>query len=316
MVRIGYFRDRSNLHQYIEQELRYLHTDDIKVARIKYDNELLFSAIYKKLYRKQSIEILLTALYNPSQNRIAERLNRTLFQLVRVILIDAGLPQTLWGEAIYYVIYIINLMPKKDKKSLYKKQYGNKPEAIYLKPFGCLCYLYNISPALKKLDNKIIKYRFLAHEEKLIFRVWNIKKKRVLRSAHIVFDKKYQQLLTRMYSCPSKIRIRMNIACIICQPIRWLTWIFLRESLRILRELVRSSTNLLVTTINNDHLVVMTQVAYQSSQAVGIAARTIFNQLTKLSPPVNQKLGLMTSKLQILYLTKSKIQPIVELQAK
>ena len=52
MVRIVYFRDRSNLHQHIEQELRYLHTDDIKVARIRCDNELLFSAIYKELYRK------------------------------------------------------------------------------------------------------------------------------------------------------------------------------------------------------------------------------------------------------------------------
>ena len=52
IVRIVYLRDRSNLHQHIEQELRYLHADDIKVARIRYDNKLLFLAVCKELYRK------------------------------------------------------------------------------------------------------------------------------------------------------------------------------------------------------------------------------------------------------------------------
>ena len=43
---------------------------------------------------------------------------------------------------------------------------------------------------MKKLDNKAIKCRFLAHEGKLIFRVWDIKGERVFRSAHVVFDEK------------------------------------------------------------------------------------------------------------------------------
>ena len=43
---------------------------------------------------------------------------------------------------------------------------------------------------MKKLDDKVIKCRFLAHEKKSIFRIWDIERKKVLRSAYVVFDKK------------------------------------------------------------------------------------------------------------------------------
>ena len=190
-VRIIHLRDRGGLHVHLEQELRILDAEDIKVAHFRSDNELLFSAACTELYRKWGIEMLPTVPYNPSQNGVAERLNRTLFSLVRAVLIDSGLPQSFWGEAIYYIVYIINLVPsKRDGKSPYERWFGYEPEGTYLKPFGCLCYSYNISPALKKLDDKAIKCRFLAHEGKSIYRVWDIQGERVLRSAHVIFDEK------------------------------------------------------------------------------------------------------------------------------
>ncbi len=52
-----------------------------------------------------------TAPYNPSQNGVAERCFRTLFERARAILAESKLPPTLWGEAINTVTYLKNRSP-------------------------------------------------------------------------------------------------------------------------------------------------------------------------------------------------------------
>ena len=49
------------------------------------------------------------APYSPSQNGIAERFNRTLIELVRVI--AKGLTTFLWDEAVSHATYIRNRSP-------------------------------------------------------------------------------------------------------------------------------------------------------------------------------------------------------------
>ena len=178
---------RSEIASKLEFKIKNLTNQGIKVAFIRSDNELANNDKCQQVYRQYGIQFSPSAPYNPHQNGIAERKNRTLMSRVRTVLIDAGLPQAFWGEAIYYVNYIENLVPRKDK-SAFEVWYGYKPEGTYLKPFGCWCYSYDNDPHKKKLDNKAIKARFLGHEGKSIYRVWDIKKERVIRSAHVIFD--------------------------------------------------------------------------------------------------------------------------------
>ena len=53
-----------------------------------------------------------------------------------------------------------------------------------------LVLLVRTSPNKKKLDNKAIKCRFLGHDGKSIYRVWDINRQRVTRSAHVILDEK------------------------------------------------------------------------------------------------------------------------------
>lgn len=46
-----------------------------------------------------------TSIYSPEQNGIAERLNCTLAEMTRALLIKSGLSQAFWGEAVLTVMY-------------------------------------------------------------------------------------------------------------------------------------------------------------------------------------------------------------------
>ena len=63
----------------------------------------------------------------PQQNGAAERLNRTLLDKVRSMLLGSGLPQRLWGEAMYTANYVrtrsptseLQVYPKRDERELF-----------------------------------------------------------------------------------------------------------------------------------------------------------------------------------------------------
>ena len=50
--------------------------------------------------KAEGITIRVTAPYSPSQNRVAERFNHTLIELIHAMLIAKGLPTFLWDEAV------------------------------------------------------------------------------------------------------------------------------------------------------------------------------------------------------------------------
>ena len=54
------------------------------------------------------MEIHLTAPYSPSQNGIAERMNRTLVELSQAMLIANELPEFLWEYAVLHAAYLHN----------------------------------------------------------------------------------------------------------------------------------------------------------------------------------------------------------------
>ena len=49
----------------------------------------------------------------PSQNGVAERCNRTLKDMVRSMISNSSLPNSLWGEALKTAVYILNRFPSK-----------------------------------------------------------------------------------------------------------------------------------------------------------------------------------------------------------
>lgn len=66
---------------------------------------------FQKLLSKCGIVHQKTAPYTPEQNGVAERLNRTIIDRVRCMLIDSGLDEKFWAEAAVTAAYLLNRIP-------------------------------------------------------------------------------------------------------------------------------------------------------------------------------------------------------------
>ena len=61
---------------------------------------------FKELCRDLGIKRELTTPYNPQQNGVAERKNRTIMEAARAMLHDQDLPMHLWAKAARTVVYV------------------------------------------------------------------------------------------------------------------------------------------------------------------------------------------------------------------
>ena len=61
---------------------------------------------FKELCRDSGIKTELTTPYNPQQNGVAERNNRTIMEAVREMLHDQYIPMHQWVEASRIVVYV------------------------------------------------------------------------------------------------------------------------------------------------------------------------------------------------------------------
>jgi hypothetical protein len=67
-----------------------------------------------------------------------------------------GLPDWFWLEAVVTAVYLLNQVPCKavDDKIPFEAWYGKWLAVHHLKTFGCVVYVHNTKPHMKKLDER------------------------------------------------------------------------------------------------------------------------------------------------------------------
>ncbi|GJR16644.1 retrovirus-related pol polyprotein from transposon TNT 1-94 [Tanacetum coccineum] len=83
-----------------------------KLKKLRMDNGLEFcNQEFNNLCKESGIARHLTVTGTPQQNGLAERMNMTLLNKVRCLLIQSGLPDSFWAEATVTATYLINRSP-------------------------------------------------------------------------------------------------------------------------------------------------------------------------------------------------------------
>jgi transposase InsO family protein len=94
---------------------------------------------FKTFYRGVEIRRELTTPYNPQQNGVAERKNRSIEESIKAMMNDKNLSMFLWGEATMTIMYVQNRSPHHILKNMTPKEAfsGKKPSVEHSRIFGC-----------------------------------------------------------------------------------------------------------------------------------------------------------------------------------
>ena len=78
-----------------------------RIKCVRSDRGGEYVAPFAELCHASGIIHQTTAPYSPQSNGVAERKNRTLKEMMNALLINSGLPQNMWGEALLTANYIL-----------------------------------------------------------------------------------------------------------------------------------------------------------------------------------------------------------------
>ncbi|KAL2243920.1 UNVERIFIED_CONTAM: Retrovirus-related Pol polyprotein from transposon TNT 1-94 [Sesamum indicum] len=145
-----------------------------RLKSLRTDNGLEFcNKNFDDLCNKFGVERHKTNPYTPQQNGVAERMNRTLLEKVRCLLISSGLQNFFWGEAVLTAAYLINLSPSVPLlgKSPETVCSGKKPDISFLRTFGCSAFVHQSSD---KLEPRSMKCVFISYPVEVKgYRLWD-----------------------------------------------------------------------------------------------------------------------------------------------
>ena len=131
-----------------------------------------------------------TTAYSPEQNGAAERLNRTLMEKVRTMLIECGLSLPFWAEAVTTANYLRNRSPVSGlDKTPYELFTGIKPDVSHLRVFGCVAYAHVPKQLRRKLEPTAVRGVFLGYQpDSKAYRIMLDVNKKVVISRDVTFN--------------------------------------------------------------------------------------------------------------------------------
>lgn len=143
-------------------------------------------------FKEQGTKVTKTVKATPQHNGIAERNNRTIFEMARSMLHHANLSGVLfWEDAVLCAIYIHNrsITSANTSKTPDEIWSGKKPHISHLRVFGCDAFVHIPDADRTKLQNKSRKGIFIGYDElKQGYRVYDIETKKVIVSRDVLFN--------------------------------------------------------------------------------------------------------------------------------
>ncbi|GJV06868.1 retrovirus-related pol polyprotein from transposon TNT 1-94 [Tanacetum coccineum] len=155
---VKFLRSKDEALEFIIKFLKMIQVRlNATVRNIRTNNGTDFvNQILRSYYEYVSISHETSGACTPQKNDIVERLNLTLVEVARTMLVYAKAPLFLWAEAVAIAYYTQNcsLICLCHGKTRYELLHDRKPYLSYLHVFGALCYPTNDNEDLGKLKAK------------------------------------------------------------------------------------------------------------------------------------------------------------------
>nr|GEV96457.1 hypothetical protein [Tanacetum cinerariifolium] len=159
---------------------------------IRTNNDTEFkNQVLKEFFDSVGISHQMSSVQTPQQNGVVERINRTLVEAAKIMLIFSCAPLFLWAEAIATVCFTQNrsIIHRRFNKTPYELINSRKPDISFLHVFGALCYPKNYCKYIGKLGAKGDIGFFIGYfADSCAYRVYNRRTKKIMETMHVSFD--------------------------------------------------------------------------------------------------------------------------------
>lgn len=162
-----------------------------QIMKIRSDNAKEYiSKEFNDFLEDKGIRRQLSVEYCPQQNGVAERANRTLVEMARCMLLQSGVPHSLWAEAINTAAYIRNRCPTKalENSTPIEAWSTEKPYVGFMRIFGSKVIVLEKKPFRGKFEPKGKKYILVGYsQESKAYRLWTPGTKTVVKRRDVRF---------------------------------------------------------------------------------------------------------------------------------
>jgi hypothetical protein len=144
----------------------------------------------------------LTTPYNPQQNDVVERKNRTIMEVVNTMIHNQDLPMCLWAEATMTVVYVKNGLSHsalgfKTLEDMFTK---NKPNVSHPKIFGFPVFIHILKEKRSKMEPSGKKGIFVGYcEVSKALRIYILGHHHIDISRDVTFDE--DETLNKLRIC-------------------------------------------------------------------------------------------------------------------
>ena len=179
----------------------------VKILRSDGSGEYIGSALTEYLKGK-GIRQELTTADTPQHNGVAERMNKTLLDKVRSMLLDADLPELYWYDALVHATHLHNVSPTRTLEDMTPEEAwsGNKPDVSDLRVFGSKAFVHIPDSQRTKLGAKSLLCTHLGlAQNRKAYRLVHRPTRRFFESRDVIFDEGkqiYQRVVLAQYRTP------------------------------------------------------------------------------------------------------------------
>lgn len=179
---LKYFKIYKNeVENFKNKKIKFLQTDN---GKGEYCNDM-----FDKYLQDNGIQRRLSTPYTPEQNGLAERLNRTLLDKARCLMVESKIASMFWAEAVNTANYLRNRCPSRsiDHRTPFELWIGRIPSVRHLNVFGSKAYVLNKKQSINgKFSPRAEEGIFVGYSEvSKAYRIWIHKYQNVITTRDV-----------------------------------------------------------------------------------------------------------------------------------